>query len=378
MVTTQLRLPTPSELYEPLLVTLGLSTGFEPAFAMHMDRLFFPTLKRFGLSDKGRRRYERAGLLYPKPGDPHKPTLWRKYQLAFRYMREGCVRGEARPRMFQNEPKIWMLTPFGADLALTVAPVHDVDVTEFFLAQDAEPRENLTLLWFRQNWTAMQPRVQAYMAKHLPRSAVQGLTEEHINTFVERVIRKDSFHDHLANDGKIYPSTLCNFVMRSAYTEMRTWGSDPSCRAIRGAVNERDRRRAREFHDEHPNYSRERIHSREHQRASRGIGVIAFECGDENRAVGAVLDTYGGDLDGDVTEVMSMESTIKTIAEALNRIMPNGEEAFELFVMKEVGGMTYREIATARRIPESRASTTIKRARTALREAAQSGQLNLS
>lgn len=376
MVTPQPRLPTPSEFYEPLLVTLGLATDFQPGLGMHMDRLFFPTLKRFGINDKERKRYQQANLLYPERGNPHTPTLWRKYQLAFRYMREGCVRGEGAPRVFQEEPKIWKLTPFGADLAMTMAPVKDADDDEFFLEPEGEPRENLTLLWFRQNWTNMQPKVRAHLAKNMESSVKQDLTDDHIHTYIERAIRKDSFHDHLESGNKIYPATLCRFVLLSAYSEIRNWGSDPSCKSLRGALSKRDRDRAEQWHKENPNYSRYRVHSREHQRTNKGLGTVFFESNNENRATGAVLDSYGGDLETDVSASMSMADTISTIAETLNETMPNGEEAFEMFVMKEVKGMTYKEVAVARAVTESRATSIIKKARIALREAAESGQLD--
>lgn len=380
MVTPNpLRLPTPSELYDALTITLGQFSGCEPGIAIHMERLFYPTLDRFGIGEDRRREYEAAALLYPPAGKPHAPSLWRKFNLAFRYMKDGCVQGEALPRMYQDCARYYKLTPHGAQRALELVPLYDADIMEFFLAPPEEetPRENLTLLWFTNNWSTMQPRVRAYLARHLERSETMGLSDDHISTFVERAIRRDSFHDHLAAGNKIYPSTLCNFVARSAYTEMRGWGSDGACRAIRGAMNERDRRKAAEFHEKNPDYASAKVFSKEHTRSSRGLGVCSFEGQEEGLRGGAMLDTFGGDLEAEVLGMINMEQTMAQISSVLDSRLPEPDKHFQVFVMKEVDGMTYREIARNQDIPESRATTMVKKVRQTLRDAADSGEIEM-
>ena len=379
MVTTNpLRLPTPSELYDALTITLGQFSGCEPGIAIHMERLFYPTLDRYGINEDTRREYEKRELLYPPNGKPHAPSLWRKFNLAFRYMKDGCVHSEPLPRVYQDSTRYYKLTPHGAQKALELVPLYDADIMEFFLAPPVqeEQRENLTLLWFNQNWSDLQPRVRKHLAKHLEKSEQMGLSDDHINTFVERAIRRDSFHDHLAAGNKIYPSTLCNFVVRSAYTEMRGWGSDPACRAIRGAINERDRRKAKEFHEENPDYATNRVFSREITRGNRGLGVCCFE-GQEEGLKGAMLDTFGGNLESEAIGMLNMQDTMAQISSVLDSRLPEPDKHFEVFVMKEVDGMTYREIARDRSIPESRATTMIKKVRKTLREAAESGEIEM-
>lgn len=459
-MTLSPRLPTPSELYEPLLVTLGAMTDYQPGIGIHMERAFFPTLARFGIDEEKRRAYEDAGLLYPEPGRSHAPTLWRKFQLAFRYMKDGVVNGEQATRVYQEQPKFWMLSPWGASLAADLAPVVDTDVMEFFLEDDDDdlPRENLTRIWFQQNWKDMYPHLQRYMRTHAEKSSIQDLTDDHMHNYVVTAISNDSFRPHLdrsevvvvltgeldegetlksfkkmleakyaksgeveaiendegkamfriegfrglvqkvhQNDDlmvvserslepkKIYPSTLCSFVLRRAYTDMRTWGSDPSCRAIRGAINERDRRRAKAFHEEHPTYAQDRIHSREHQRASKGIGRVNFELsggedGPRFRNSGtngnAVLDSYGGDFESEMMESITMERTMDAIANALHEELgENGEDACEIYMLRETAGMTYPEIARYKGIPESRATSLVKKAKAALAAHAKEGLL---
>lgn len=351
-------------------------TDFQPGLGIHMERAFFPTLARFGIDEDKRQSYQDAGLLYPEPGRSHSPTLWRKFQLAFRYMKDGSVNGEHSTRVYQEQPKIWKLTPWGASLASNLAPVVDDGAVEFFLEDDdEEPRENLTRIWFQQNWNQMYPHLKRYLRKHLEKSHIQGLNDDHMHNYVVTAIANDSFHDHLEAGNKIYPSTLCNFVLRRAYTDMRTWGSDPSCRALRGAINERDRRRAKKFHSENPNYAQERVHSREHQRSSKGIGQVNYELGGEDgprfHSSGtngsAVVDSYGGDLETQMLEQISMERTMNAIANTLHEELgEKGEDACEIYMLRETAGMTYPEIARFKGIPESRATTLVRKAKAAL------------
>jgi hypothetical protein len=65
--------------------------------------------------------------------------------------------------------------------------------------------------------------------------------EDHVQTFLCRLVEKDTLAPHLAAGKTPQPSVLRIWCYQSACTEMRGWGVDASLRTSRGAKTNRDR-----------------------------------------------------------------------------------------------------------------------------------------
>ncbi len=396
-----LGIPTPSQMFDALTVSLGHNSDFQAGRSVDHEVTFPATLKAFGISEERQAQYDEQGLLRPTRGSSYRPTLWRKYQLCFRYMREICIKGDNGRRVYQKESMKYMLTPYGVRRALQLAPFFDTNILEYFSPDEKEAKEgrgldvmpiydikivgfhdgkplveysiigwkrpedetekkiNLTRVWFQQHWEHMWPKVQEFLARRLEKSHIQSLTDDHIHTFVERAIRCDSFHKHLKKNRKIYPSLLCQFVARSAFTELKTWGSDAACRATRGAYNERDREEIKKFHKDNTDNTKYRVHCTEEDNAHNGNGKVQKE-------TGSVIDCVGHDAEMEMETMIEWETHLTKMRRVVNKRLPEPETHLKCYIMKRFWEFTYKEIAEQLHIPVRAANSYYKRTKKAV------------
>lgn len=96
-------------------------------------------------------------------------------------------------------------------------------------------RETLTAKWVRQNWARVSPDIRNVITKSFPRSAAMGLTEEHLQGFVTRLLTRDDLAPHIRSGQKVLTSVLCAWAKQYVASEIRTWGTDGDARAARQA-----------------------------------------------------------------------------------------------------------------------------------------------
>lgn len=99
---------------------------------------------------------------------------------------------------------------------------------------------NYTARWFEEHFSAVYPELVRTVRKKLPKSNQIGVVEDHVMTFVARLIERDTLRKVLEIGGKVRYSVLKVWVYQSACTEMRGWGVDASLRATRDARTHRE------------------------------------------------------------------------------------------------------------------------------------------
>jgi hypothetical protein len=102
-------------------------------------------------------------------------------------------------------------------------------------------RPNLTAGWLKTHGPRVRSMLVSFLTAKLTTSRRMDLIEDHVQTFLCRLVERDTLRDHLVEDKEPSPSVLRIWLMQSAATEMRGWGVDASLRVSRGAKTNRDR-----------------------------------------------------------------------------------------------------------------------------------------
>lgn len=103
------------------------------------------------------------------------------------------------------------------------------------------PQGNLTSRWLAKNGGATRAMLIEHLSRKLPTSRRLSVIEDHVQTFLCRLVEKDILAPFLSAGKNIQPSVLRVWCYQSACTEMRGWGVDASLRQSRGAKTHRDR-----------------------------------------------------------------------------------------------------------------------------------------
>jgi hypothetical protein len=106
---------------------------------------------------------------------------------------------------------------------------------------EARSAENLTAKWLARNGLKVRAMLVSFLESKLTTSRKIGVVEDHVQTFLLRMVERDTFRPILIEGKSPTPSVLRIWVFQSAATEMRGWGVDASLRVSRGAKTNRDR-----------------------------------------------------------------------------------------------------------------------------------------
>jgi hypothetical protein len=105
-----------------------------------------------------------------------------------------------------------------------------------------KPRKvNLTAQWLASNGTKTRRMLVDYLGQKLQTSRQIDVVEDHVQTFLCRLVEKDQLAPYLELGKPIQPGVLRVWAYQSACTEIRGWGVDASLRQSRGAKTHRDR-----------------------------------------------------------------------------------------------------------------------------------------
>jgi hypothetical protein len=102
-------------------------------------------------------------------------------------------------------------------------------------------RPNLTAGWLKTHGPRVRVMLVSFLTAKLTTSRRMDLIEDHVQTFLCRLVERDTLRDHLVEGKEPSPSVLRIWLMQSAATELRGWGVDASLRVSRGAKTNRDR-----------------------------------------------------------------------------------------------------------------------------------------
>lgn len=122
--------------------------------------------------------------------------------------------------------------------ASTISPLGQAIVA---VCNEESRRSNLTADWLKTHGVRVREMLVGFLTAKLTTSRRMDLVEDHVQTFLCRLVERDTLRDHLLGGKEPSPSVLRIWLVQSAATEMRGWGVDASLRVSRGAKTNRDR-----------------------------------------------------------------------------------------------------------------------------------------
>jgi len=99
---------------------------------------------------------------------------------------------------------------------------------------------NLTAKWLDANGRTVYAALVQALDSKMKRSRELGVVEDHVQSFLTRLVEKDTLAPFIAKGSKIQMSVLRIWAYQSACTELRRWGVDASLRASRNAKTSRE------------------------------------------------------------------------------------------------------------------------------------------
>lgn len=140
------------------------------------------------------------------------------------------------PFSVEESPENLSMNPT-SELSLFNARVERARASE----NSAPASENLTSRWLAKNGPGTRTMLVDHLTRKLPTSRRVSVVEDHVQTFLLRLVERDTLGPFLREGKRIQPSVLRVWAYQSACTEMRGWGVDASLRKSRGAKTNRDR-----------------------------------------------------------------------------------------------------------------------------------------
>jgi len=233
-------LPKPRALYEPILQVLGRLSNHTANVAIDQKVIYRAVLVHLGVDPDA--LPPSWGVL----GSNRQVKALDQVRSAVKSMRKGDA------WIHQPERCNWCLTEAGEKEArqlngVAARPAHQ-PAPAFKRKKPTGP--NLTAKWLGSHLTP--PKGQAHsnlyqmmrgaLAKRLPVSAGAELLDDHIQNFMVRAIRRDSFRRVLSDGGTLPYSKVVAYCVNSGRTDARDMGTEPVCRELYGARTEKERR----------------------------------------------------------------------------------------------------------------------------------------
>lgn len=272
----------------------------------------------------------------------------------------------ANPTVAKGGHGRWMLTPFGVDAALKLngtlqeglqepepvevapEPVEEPKAPEPVEEAPERPSKspNMTAVWMGKH---MHPKGKLYqmmrrsLSKRLPISATTDQIEDHIQTFVMRAIRRDSFAKVLSTGKTIPYSKVVSYCVNSGRTDVRNMGTDPVCRTLYGAQTEKERR-------------------------DRPLCVVADPPRD--------TDTDGNIITGTTSldeAALDFERIWKQIEDTVEERKPGAWQRYASLLLMQYQGFSRKEIADRQGVSPNRAASMVAESRRLMREARRLG-----
>lgn len=266
----------------------------------------------------------------------------------------------ANPTVAKGGHGRWMLTPYGVEVALKLngatleAPQEPepVEVAPEPIEEQKNPQRasqgpNVTARWFGEH---LRPKGKLYLmmrrslSKRLPISAATDQIEDHIQTFVMRAIRRDSFAKVLSTGKSLPYSKVISYCVNSGRTDVRNMGTDPVCRTLYGAQTEKERR-------DRP--------------------VCAVEPPKEKEK-----DTDGNMISGSTVldeESLDFERIWKRVEESIEERKPGAWQRYAGLLLMQYEGYSRKEIAQAEGVTPNRAASMMAESRRLMRAARRDG-----
>ena len=367
-MTNNFRLPKPKDLYRGLMISLGWATNFTPGVEILNETIFLNTLRASGIDPDTVPEH----LLYPTKGRACKDhTCWRVFLHAFRYQKDAAQHDEPNVRVRQEQRSFWCMTDWGVKYvqSLKLDEGEWGKISDLFSSRECvDTRKdpdavNLTLQWFETEWPKMEKDVirRLSQSKQLNRSTDMLLIEDHVHSYILRALRNNSFYKDLKAGNHIPPSKIITYILNSAYTEMRGWGKDASCVAIRGATSATHRRKCAEYNSSREEGARQAWYSNN----SRPLaGTLKYSHSEDTSEI---HDHFGGDLQAELCEKIAAFEGLQRISRAVGlkvRRLPE-RQTMEIVIQSFWDDLSVQEISNRHQIGEKEVSAVLREVRKA-------------
>lgn len=276
--------------------------------------------------------------------------------LAFREM----LKGDTPLVATGTERTLWGLTEAG--LAL-VSEMTAEEPCEAPTGEQAGSEPNATSLWLTEHLrplpgeteSRLYRKMRSRLARHLPVSAGRQMLDDHIQEFLCRVIRRDSFAKHIEGGKSLPYSKVVSWCANSGRTDARNMGTDALTRTMYGALTEKERREMAERGDD----EKVRIEDAPKMQDTDG-NFIADD---------AVVTMDGFDFDHD------FEAVWGRVERAVSRRVEKAAAARYVNILSmKLRDMSSAEIAKAEGVSDYRAAALVAKARRCVREGREAGE----
>jgi hypothetical protein len=250
----------------------------------------------------------------------------------------------------------WALTPAGAAKAKTLCGPSK-PVNKGAQAAPNQSKENTggstrnaTSRWLEKHLAKgtnsdLYRMMWAYLSRKLSLSAKTSMIDDHIQTFLLRLIHRDSLAKHLAGGQKVPYTKVVAYLGNSGRSDIRDMAQNPVCRELYGARSKRERA----------------------DRSTSKKGMVSVS----------------HDTDGNV--VVSEEATIpqdpfdfegiwSRIEDVVKQRKPAIWQQYVRILALKTQGYTIKEIATTLEVDPNRATSLLADARRCVREGYKRGQ----
>lgn len=234
--------------------------------------------------------------------------------------------------------------------------------------QDPPQNETLTGKFLRENYAKLFPYLERYLHQKLAKSSEQDEIGDHIQIYLEKAVRRDAWAKEIREKGTIPFSKIAYFCKRSAFSDIRGWGKDGCCKALKGALTETERKKLEE------NPVPENCAFPHLQYGDNGI---QWGGGEDNAGNLFLQDTTGGDLREEVTEEIRQTEVYQRSEEIIRgSVQPDSAKVYIKALWGLASGMTAKEIAEAEGLEANRGMTVVSDLKELLRQAKAKGRFN--
>lgn len=394
---------TAKDLYEPLLIVLGQKTEFQAERPVCHKTLMDDVLRAAGID-----------VVNPPQPLKGKQGLYRKVHYAWRNQREGYCPRKVQPFTTLGQDRgSWGLTEAGVkrarELAKVVDPVNNViqslDKASLRLAVEAldvEPDDeastvafepavvpkpevrisprggNQTAQWIAEKGPKLMSRLRKHITQKMPRSAIMDKVDDHIQTFLTNLIKRDALARYI-NEGQSIPlSRVCAWCRRSAYSDIRDEGRDPVTRTLHGALTKDEWQSIEET-----NWTTEVVPNTINQTERLSLGS-SFGAGSYDADSVDAMDYLVSErnTEMDFADQQAFERTFGAVSKALSDALQGKpyDKALHQGILTDrfIKQLSYEELAEKYGIPKATANAVASRIRKAVRRAHEQGALSLS
>jgi len=235
--------PKESSLYEPTVYLIGRLSGFKPYVGVDHSKVQDDVLRLAGFElvdpdGTGEFTHATDGVsTWPlkSSSSQARDGLRRVAHFAW-YHQTRQYRPEALAlcaKPVSGKRGQWALTALGVKEAKRLREVYEGQIV-----LSSGPNE--TARWLGENFDRLYGRATLHLRRKMPRSEQFDKIDDHMMSWIDRVIQRDGLRSRIEAGRSIAPSQVCAWARRGAYTDIRNQGREIVCRVFHGALTPKE------------------------------------------------------------------------------------------------------------------------------------------